>query len=216
MRASILTVLLLIAIVRPARAEAPQLQLAIEPQANQAFTLSVRNASPKAHTFIEFSTNGIWYPAYFTACNINNALLYSAPNTGGIRLFRALQASTIAEQVKASWQRLGVTNYMFQFSKVCICAEIVSATVTVMANAVVKVEDARNVLGEPIANPLLSDAPTINSVFDKWIFSESGGGYARELVFDTNGFPRTFDIDVEPRSVDEEQTYHIFSIIPLQ
>jgi hypothetical protein len=110
---------------------------------------------------------------------------------------------------------LGVTNYVFQYSRVCVCGSMVSGTVTVMGDEVVKVEDARNFFGEPIPNPALSDATTINRIFDAWVRSEPQGGYASGLLFDMNGFPLEIDIDIDPRAADEEETYRIYSIRPL-
>jgi hypothetical protein len=42
-----------------------------------------------------------------------------------------------------------------------------------------------------------------------------GGGYARELAFDTNGFPPAIDIDLDPRAADEEEIFRIYSFKPL-
>src|SRR6185369_12284728 len=93
-----------------------QLWLGIERQPDQTFRLTVFDDAPvKIHTFIEFSTNGVWYPAYFTSSNSNNALVYTAANAGGVRLFKAARGVTIANEVKASWDRLGVTNYVFDY-----------------------------------------------------------------------------------------------------
>ena len=129
------------------------LRTAIESQADQTFRLTVLNpAAPNQHTFIEFSTNGIWYPAYFTSSNSNNALVYSATNAGGMRLFRAVQGTALANQVKASWERLGVTNYVFDYTEMCLCSGI-RATLTVVSNQVVKVENARNAQGDRFRIP---------------------------------------------------------------
>lgn len=142
-----------LAVLLSLQINAQDLRLAIERQADQTFTLSVLNpASPKQHTFVEFSTNGVWYPAYFTGSNSPNALLYTATNAGGNRLFRAAQEPIMANEVKASWDWLGVTNYVFDFKEECFCAGI-TGTVTVMSNEVVKVENARNPQGEPVPNP---------------------------------------------------------------
>jgi hypothetical protein len=207
---------LLLMFFQLARIQAQELRLALERDDNQIFRLSVVTAvASNLHTFVEFSTNGVWYPAYFTSSNSTGPFVYTVTNAGRFKLFRAVQEPTIAHQVKASWERLGVTNYVFQYTKVCVCGSMVSGTITVMGDEVVKVEDARNFFGEPITNPQLSDATTIKRIFDAWILSEPGGGYARELVFDINGFPQTVDIDIDPRTADEEETYRIYSFTPL-
>ena len=196
--------------------EAQELGIAIQRTANQTFGLSVVNPVPSTgHTFFEFLTNGVWHPAYFTSSNSVSPPIHTVTNAGGMRLFRALRGPTIAQADKASWQRLGVTNYVFDFFKACVCGSTVSATVTVMNDEVVLIENAQNLFGEPIADPPLSDGTTINRILDAWILSEPEGGYARELRFDLNGFPQSIDIDLDPRAADEELTYQIHNFTPL-
>jgi hypothetical protein len=216
MRGLATTSLLLLMLFQLARIQAQELQLTFENEDTQKFTLSIVNpVASNGHTFIEFSMNGVWSPAYFASSNSPSSLIYTVTNTGGIRLFRAVQDPTIANQVKASWERLGVTNYVFRYSRECICGSMVSGTVTVIADEVVKVEDARNVFGEPIADPPLSHATTINRILEAWLSSEPSGGHARELVFDINGFPQSINIDLDPRLADEELIYRIHSFTPL-
>ena len=197
------------------RVEGQELRLEIERDADETITLSVLDAGVlEGHTFIEFSTNGVWFPAYFTSSNSTDALVYTHTNTGGIRLFKATRGQTIATQVKASWERLGVTNYVFHYTELCICA-VTTATVTVMSDEVVKVENATDSQGNPVANPPLSIGATITELFDAWISSEPDGGYARRLEFDTRGFPKIIDIDPSPPSADEELIFTIDSFTPL-
>jgi hypothetical protein len=218
MRGLATTLSLLLIIFLSAGVEAQDLRLTIQQEGDQTFTLSCLDVGVlNGHTFIEFSTNRLWFPAFFTSSNSTDALVYPITNTGRIRLFRATQGQTIANQVKASWQRLGVTNYVFHYSQQCFCSPtfMVSATVTVMSDEVVKVENARDGQGNPIANPSLSISPTINELFDAWISSEPDGGYAQGLEFDTNGFPKIIFIDPVPRLADEELIFTIDSFTPL-
>ena len=199
-----------------AQTQAQELRLAFQKEHDQTLTLSVVNrVASNGHTFIEFSTNGVWYPAYFISSNSIAASVFTVTNTGAVKMFRAVQAATIANHVKASWDRLGVTNYVFTYRQECLCRSFVSGTVTVMGDRVVKVDDARDSSGEPVENPHLPWAPTINKIFDRWLSSEPSGGYARKLEFDVNGFPRRFDIDRWPQGADEEETYSIYSFRPL-
>lgn len=219
MRGLAITLSFLLIIFLPARVEARDLRLTIQQDDRQTVTLSCLDVGVlKGDTFIEFSTNRLWFPAYFTSSNSTDALVYTLTNTGGIRLFRATRGQTIANQVKASWQRLGVTNYVFHYSQQCFCSPtfMVSATVTVMSDEVVKVENARDSQGNPIANPSLSIPRTINELFDAWISSEPDGGYAQQLEFETNGFPKVIYIDPIPLAADEELIYTIDSFTPLQ
>lgn len=130
-----------------------------------------------------------------------------------MRLFRAVQGTALANQVKASWERLGVTNYVFDYTEMCLCSGI-RATLTVVSNQVVKVENARNAQGDPVPNPLVYRF-TINDLFDTWVSSEPSGGYAQELEFDLNGFAKLIFIDPDPHAADEELIYEIHSLTPL-
>lgn len=210
------TITFLLISLLPDRVEAQELELEIQRGANGTFTLS-RNDGLGEHTFIEFSTNGVWVPAYYASSNSFSGRFYTITNTGGTRLFRALQGESIASQVQASWERLGVTNYVFHFSRLCLCRPgfMVSGTVTVMSNAVVKVENPKDGFGDTIENPPLENAPTINQIFDSWVFAEPDGAYARQLEFDANGFPRVINIDIAPRHADDELLYTIESFTPL-
>ena len=138
-------------------------------------------------------------------------------NTGGARLFRALQGVALARMVTASWDRLGVTNYVFHYSQICLCGPkyTVSATVRVMANQVVKVENARDAQGNAVENPSLALAPTISQLFDRWILDEPEGAQALRLEFDRHGFPTYIGIDPNPGVADEELNYVIESFTPL-
>ena len=107
-----------------------------------------------------------------------------------------------------------MTNYVFHYFESCLC-RIVSATVTVMSNTVVKIEDARDREGNLVANPSLSFARTISGLLDAWIEWEPTGGYARRLEFDPNGFPRIIDIDLARNIADEELIFAIDSFTPL-
>lgn len=194
------------------------LQLTLQRDAGQGLTLSITSGPPaQGHTFIEFSTNTVWVPAYFSSSNSTDAFVYSVTNTGVARLFRATRHDSVAELVKASWQRLGVTNYRFHYTRQCFCVPtfMVSATVTVMADEVVKVEDARDALGNEVAEPSLEIAPTIIELLDAWIDFEPDGGYMRELRFDSNGFPTLIALDRAPNAADDEVLYTIDSFTPL-
>jgi hypothetical protein len=192
-------------------------RLALERAVDQTLSLTLDAGALNGHTFIEFSTNNAWFPAYFTSSNSTAALAYTVTNVGMIRLFRATQAQTIADQVKASWLRLGVTNYVFHYSQQCFCAPnlMVSGTVTVISNEVVKVEHAMDAQGNPVENPSLDRPRTITDLFDAWISAEPAGGYAQQLEFDQNGFPTVFYLDLTPNAADEELIYTIDSLLPL-
>jgi hypothetical protein len=200
------------------RIQAQELELAIQRNADQTFTLSVLNAHLlREHTFIEFSTNGVWFPAYFASSNSIQRMVYNMAEPRAVRIFRAVHSQTMASQVKASWERLGATNYVFHYSQLCLCGPNfpVSATVTVASNEVVKVENAKNREGNPIAELSLSILPTINKIFDAWIAAEPNGGYAPQLEFDKNGFPKAINIDIAPQNADDELIYTIDSFAPL-
>jgi hypothetical protein len=93
-----------------AQLQAQELELTIQRSSSQTFTLSrLDPGAPNGHTFIEFSTNGVsWFPAYYVNSNSFEGRSYSITNTGGARLFRALQGEALARLVTASWDRLGV------------------------------------------------------------------------------------------------------------
>jgi hypothetical protein len=197
------------------RVEGQELRLGIQRNADNTVTVTVLDTGGlKGHTFIEASTNDVWFPAYFSSSNSTEAVAYRVTNTGAMRLFRGARGESMARQVKASWERLGVTNYVFRYEQECICP-MVAATVTVRSNEVVKVEDARDVFGNPMANPSLEGVRTIDELFDAWILAEPDGGQARELEFDTNGFPKVIYIDSEPLVIDEELIFRIGSFTPL-
>src|SRR5687768_2679732 len=98
------------------RLHAQQLSLVLQRQNNQTFTLLVIDRfQTNGHTFVEFSTNGVWYPAFFINSEVPGTPSFTVTNTGAVKMFRATQAPAIANRVKASWQRLGVTNYVFRY-----------------------------------------------------------------------------------------------------
>jgi hypothetical protein len=117
------------------------LRLGIQRHADGRVTVSaVEGGGATGHTFVEFATNGVWVPAYFVSSNSVQARAFTLTNSGGMRLFRATQGAAMARRVKESWQRLGVTNYVFHYTQWCLCGPnfMASATVTVMGNEVVK------------------------------------------------------------------------------
>ncbi len=200
--------------------QAQELQLGIQPTTNGTFALyRINFGEPKGHTFIEFSTNGVsWFPAYYVNSNSFEGGSYSITNIGSARLFRAMQGEAVARDVAASWQRLGVTNYVFRYSELCLCALgfMTRGSVTVMSNQVVKVEDASDRSGAPVPNPSLERAPTIDELLDAWVASETNGGHAWRLEFDDRGFPTVINIDIAPPLADDELLYTIESFMPLQ
>src|SRR5688500_17267214 len=99
---------------------AQDLRLNIQRQANPSLLLSVDPVERRGHTFIEFSTNRLWFPAFFTASNSTEGLAYNMTNLRGARIYRARQGPVIAQTVKESWQRLGVTNYVFDYTRQCL------------------------------------------------------------------------------------------------
>lgn len=215
MRSLATSSLLLLLLTQLTRLNAQELNLFLHVQSNQTLSLSVSAPEPtNGHTFIEFSTNGVWYPAFSMSSNVTGAS-FAVTNVGAVKIFRAIQAPIIANRVKASWQRLGITSYVFKYRQLCICGAYVSATVTVMNDQVVKVEDARDVFGNPYADPPIGYAPDFIKILDAWIAAEPKGGYARDLQFDANGFPLEINIDPDPRTADEELIYSIHDFTPL-
>jgi hypothetical protein len=142
---------------------------------------------------------------------------FSPAGLGTFRFYRALSPGKSSAEMRQNWMDAGLTNYQFRFRRTCSCTPtILSGTVTVRAGKVVAVSDARGAGGEIIPDPDLAAFKSIEDLFDI-IRTQSTNADLLSVKYDElRHFPLRVDIDYVMRAVDDEITYEVSAVQPVQ
>jgi hypothetical protein len=135
---------------------------------------------------------------------------------GETRVTHFYKTSFPAQSVQGmldNWRSLGLTNYTFKFSRLCMCNPIqLTGKVSVKNGKVIAVKDADSG-GQPIPNPDLSQFKSIEELFDI-LQTETVKADLLEVGFDEEFyFPTRIHIDYDLNIVDDEVFYEAEEVL---
>lgn len=110
------------------------------------------------------------------------------------------------------WERQGIDDYRFVYTRVCFCPDHGPVLVTVRDDRVVEVRDAAT--GNPVPSTFTLRAPTVDELFD-WIGeAEARGDYLAVEYHPRMGYPTSAEIGTLAN--DAGSRHLVGDLVPLE
>jgi hypothetical protein len=115
------------------------------------------------------------------------------------------RASLQLRQAERQWERQQLSNYDYDFLRLCFCENVAELHVRVRSGVVVSAERVADGVALPQAE--LADIPTVEGLFD---IAKTAVAEADEVTVEydpTLGYPRDISVDWYAGAIDDEESY---------